>query len=100
MGFARFGIGPYAVGAIGLGSGNMGIILFTIGTDLSASPIAIGLRWAHPMVSLTFVPALRLGGAVTGCVLACRVFVTGCVLACRVFSHAPHSTAAWLSPQP
>ena len=25
----------------------------------------------HPIVSLTFVPTLRLGGAVTGCVLAC-----------------------------
>ena len=82
LGFARSGIGPCAVGAIGLGSGNMGIILFAIGTDLSASPIAIGLRWAHPMVSLTFVPALRLGGAVTGCVLACPAYVTGCVLAC------------------
>ena len=89
LGFARSGIGPCAIGAIGLGSGNIGIILCAIGIDLSASPIAIGLRWAHPIVSLTFVPALRLGGA-----------VTGCVLACRVFSHAPHSTAAWLSPQP
>ena len=29
-------------------------------------------------------------------------YVTGCVLTLSqgVFSHAPHSTAAWLSPQP
>ena len=63
--------GELRIGAIGLDSGNIGIGLRAIGIDLSMSPTAIGLRWAHPIVSLTFVRALRLGGAVTGCVLAC-----------------------------
>jgi hypothetical protein len=64
LGFARSGIGPCA---IGLGSCNIGIGLWAIGIGLLASPTTVDLRCAHPMSSLTFVPAFRLGGAVAGC---------------------------------